>query len=287
MAKIYRIKKSNKGKAVFCSKCRKGIAPGTEYLKATPYHRKPIIRCLICGLRSWETSSSEYVLEIGSLVEDWEQNIGVSETTIDDIKDVLETQKDQAEDSLSNMPDQLQESSEAGMMLQERIEQLESAISDLEDIDYDTCITDAEEDAAEEIGEWPDDEEMDAWKTKEGFISIQLSDDCWDYSLYSPGCELLDGGQFDCSDISIEEARDQILKDAGWDTSSLIAVGYEALEEAVEGITSPDELDGSGDVRNTYATRTEWELALNEAKIRLGEEAFAEAVNDALSGLEY
>ena len=203
MAKIVKVKKSNKGKDVCCSKCGKKITPGMGYLKSTPYKQRPIIRCLGCGLKAYETSGSEYVQEIGAIVEDWEENIGITDSTVDEIKDVLETQKDQAEESLSNMPDHLQESSETGMMLQGRIDQLEEAINELDQLSRDDCHEEARDEAVDEIGgEWPEDED------------------------------------------------DEMPE---WD----------------------------------FTTREEWEAALEDAQNRIGDEAFMDAVNEALSVLEY
>ena len=203
MAKIKKIRKNSAGKQVFCGKCRKEITPGMDYLKATPFRRNPIIRCLSCGLKAYETSSSEYVQEIGALVEDWDENYGITDSTVDDIRDVLETQRDNAEESLSNMPDHLQESSETGMMLQERIDQLEEAIGELDSISLDDCREEARDEAVDEIGgEWP------------------------------------------------EDGDDEVPE---WD----------------------------------FATRDEWEAALEEAQNRLGDEASRDAVEEALSCLEY
>jgi hemerythrin-like domain-containing protein len=56
---------------------------------------------------------------------------------IEDMKEKLEEWKNSAEESLENMPEQLRETSEAGINLQERIDHLDSWISDLESIDLD------------------------------------------------------------------------------------------------------------------------------------------------------
>ena len=73
-----------------------------------------------------------------------------------------------------------------------------------------------------------------AWKTADGFISIQLSSDGdWDYTLYSTDYKLIDGGRIDVTDLSISEVRDQILEDFEWDTSVLKSVDYDDLEELI------------------------------------------------------
>lgn len=162
MAKIQKIEKSRKEQK--CSKCGNIIPVGSEYLKAKPRYRSPIIRCTKCGLRSWETSSSDYIQTVGSLVENWQEDYGVSESTIDDIRSVLEELRDTCQESLDNMPESLQYS-ETGELLQERIDCLDSAINDLDCIDYDTIFDDNED----------DDEDFDNSDAKEDFIS-QIDD---------------------------------------------------------------------------------------------------------------
>ncbi len=131
MAKVQIVSKSRK--ELKCGKCGNTIPVGSKYYFATPRYRAKIVRCDKCKLRHWETSSSDYILSIGALVEDWEKDYGVYENVIDDITSILEEQKDNAESSLENMPEQLQEG-ETGQLLQERIDSLESAIESLEEI---------------------------------------------------------------------------------------------------------------------------------------------------------
>lgn len=59
------------------------------------------------------------------------------ESMVDDIKSNLENMRDDCQSSLDNMPEHLQESSSSGQLLTERIEGLDSAISELEDVDLD------------------------------------------------------------------------------------------------------------------------------------------------------
>ena len=142
MAKITRINKSRTVQK--CSKCGKLIEIGSSYLKATPYRAKPIIRCLQCGLKQYETSRSSYIQDVGRIVEDWEEVYGIDDSTLETIIEDLESIMDDCQDSLDNMPEQLQESSP----LQERIETLESVIYDLSSMnsleDYITANEDEE-----------------------------------------------------------------------------------------------------------------------------------------------
>ena len=143
MAKITKINKSRTVQK--CSKCGKLIDVGSSYLKATPYRARPIIRCVQCGLKQYETSQSSYTQEVGRIVEDWEEVYGIDDSTLETIIEDLGIIMDDCQDSLNNMPEQLQESSP----LQERIETLESVINDLSDLnslqDY---ITDNEDEEA-------------------------------------------------------------------------------------------------------------------------------------------
>jgi len=69
---------------------------------------------------------------------------------VDRINDLRST----CEDSLSNMPEQLQESSNAGQLLQERIDGLESWAGDLEGFDLEVDEDQIREDVKNEYEEW-------------------------------------------------------------------------------------------------------------------------------------
>ena len=130
-----KIEKPKARKEYKCSKCGETIKVGDTYLKGTPFRRSPVIRCTKCGLRSWELSSSEYVQGVGRVCDCWEEDYGCDENTAQSIADELSNIRDETQDSLDNMPYGLQEG-DTGQLLQERIDNLDSAISDLEAIDY-------------------------------------------------------------------------------------------------------------------------------------------------------
>lgn len=134
MAKIERPKARKEYK---CSKCGETIKVGDTYLKGTPFRRSPVICCTKCGLRSWELSSSDYVQGVGRVCDCWEEDYDCDENTAQSIADELDTIKDNCQDSLDNMPEGLQEG-DTGQLLQERIDSLDEAISELESIDYDS-----------------------------------------------------------------------------------------------------------------------------------------------------
>lgn len=86
---------------------------------------------------------------------------------VDEIKSDLESLRDTCQESLDNIPEQLQEAP-AGQTLQERIENLDSAISEFEDIDteFDSQLdeeTDRDEDESDEDWQTRLDEEKTEW----------------------------------------------------------------------------------------------------------------------------
>ena len=164
MARIERINKARK--ETKCCKCGAVIEVGMSYLKATPYRQRPIIRCIKCGLKSYETSGSEYIKEVGSIVEDWQESYGLHDGVAEEIASALEELRDQQQDSLDNMPEQLQDG-DIGMMLQNRIESLETAIDELNDISWEDCESDAESEVESEMGEY--DPDSDEWESEEDY----------------------------------------------------------------------------------------------------------------------
>ena len=132
-----KIEKPKARKEYKCSKCGETIKVGDTYLKGTPFRRSPVIRCMKCGLRGWELSSSEYVQGVGRVCDCWEEDYGCDEDTAQQVADELSNICDDTQDSLDNMPEGLKEG-DTGQLLQERIDNLESAVSDLEAIDYES-----------------------------------------------------------------------------------------------------------------------------------------------------
>ena len=80
-------------------------------------------------------------------------------------------------------------------------------------------------------------ETENAWRAKEGYIIIQASDEGgWDYTLYTPAYELIDGGQVEEPAITAGELKDQLVKDFGWDTASITPADYDEVEAAVTAV---------------------------------------------------
>lgn len=134
MAKVQVIKKSRK--EYKCSKCGEVIPIGSRYYKGEINFGPTIIRCSDCGLKSYEVTTSDWVMNVGQLLDTWSSEYTICEDGVNDIISAIEEIRDEQQDRLDQMPEQLQESSAAGELLSERIDACENAISDLESIDY-------------------------------------------------------------------------------------------------------------------------------------------------------
>lgn len=64
-------------------------------------------------------------------------------------------------------------------------------------------------------------------------LAIQASENGYDYSIYSADFHLIDGGCIDDPNITIKEARNQILSDRGLNASTLEKIPYEDVMDAV------------------------------------------------------
>ena len=133
MGKITKVQKSRK--EYTCGRCGKKIEVGQPYLRGDLNFSRPVIRCCKCGLKHWEVTTSDYQLSVGEVVYRWQDNYDVSEEGRDSIISDLECIRDEQQERLDNMPEGLQQG-DTGQLLQDRIDQLEAAISDLENIDF-------------------------------------------------------------------------------------------------------------------------------------------------------
>lgn len=149
MGKVTVIKKSRK--ECKCSKCREVIPVGSTYFRGVINFHPDIVRCSKCGLKAWEVTTSDYLLAVGPILNEWQK----SGMDYESINEELSSIRDDLQDRLDNMPEQLQES-DTGQILQERIEGLEAACDELDSIDYDSIFSDKiaelidREDASEE-----------------------------------------------------------------------------------------------------------------------------------------
>lgn len=85
---------------------------------------------------------------------------------------------------------------------------------------------------------YPEDEIMDeqaAWKVGlNHYLALQTSEDGYDYTLYDKNFNEIDGGQLDDPELSMKEARKEILNDFKLGRKDLVAIGYDDLLEKVE-----------------------------------------------------
>ena len=63
------------------------------------------------------------------------------------------------------------------------------------------------------------------------YLSIQATDDGWDYSIYDRSFGEIDGGQIDLESITIQECRDMILQDLGWQSRNFTEMDFDMVEE--------------------------------------------------------
>lgn len=91
--------------------------------------------------RRSQLTRSAFLSDLYDFQDGADQSTASSVTDLESLKDEwvlrLEEMRDMCQDSLDNMPEQLRESSESGMVLQDRIEQLDDAINSLESVDVD------------------------------------------------------------------------------------------------------------------------------------------------------
>lgn len=83
-----------------------------------------------------QLTQSPFLIEFYSIQE--EINALADPEDLDDILSRIDNLRDECQDSLDNMPEALQDTSESGMLLQERIDALESWYDELESIDRET-----------------------------------------------------------------------------------------------------------------------------------------------------
>lgn len=147
MGKIKYIKSCRKEQK--CRKCGTVIPVGGSYYKGELFRMPPIVRCTKCGLKGYEVTTSEYVQNVGRIVEDWQEDFSVEDGVWEWISQNLEEIKETCEESLENIPEQLRDA-DAGSLLQERIDGLESAIYELDSGSWSDFLGQAYDNLSEE-----------------------------------------------------------------------------------------------------------------------------------------
>lgn len=80
------------------------------------------------------------------------------------------------------------------------------------------------------------DEQM-AWKVgKDHYLILQTCDDGWDYTLYDKNFKEIDGGQLDMPELSMQEARSEILNDFDLGKKDLVVADYDEVVERAEAV---------------------------------------------------
>lgn len=71
-----------------------------------------------------------------------------------------------------------------------------------------------------------------AWEIGNGgFLTLQTCEDGYDYTLYDKNFHELDGGQLDNPELTMKEARNEILSDFGWDRKTMYARDFDIIQE--------------------------------------------------------
>lgn len=188
---INQIQKSRK--EYTCSKCGCTIENGNSYIRGEINFGPSIIRCTSCGLRHYEVTTSDYIRQVGEIVENWRENYPSDTSGIDDLVSTLEEIRDDLEGKLDNMPDGLRDG-DTGNLLADRIDNLESAISDLESIDESEVM----EEVWSQISDDFDEEDEDNWDDLEEFLNDNEVDTSEAESLLNEGYGTLIDGALSC-----------------------------------------------------------------------------------------
>ena len=136
-----------------CGKSGRTIEPGEKYWKLEIRYQSTKIRAYEYPFSRSDTTTSDYLSTLWDIIDTFDERIARFtlpsdfESIRDDLVSELEDLRDETQDRLDNMPENLQYSP-TGELLQERIDALDNAISDLENVDDfdDANVEDFEED---------------------------------------------------------------------------------------------------------------------------------------------
>lgn len=164
MARVNEVKKSRKEQK--CSGCGKIIPVGSPYKWIAFNYGPTVVRCCTCGFKPYETTSNEYLREVGRIKYEYEESINTCdniedlENVVEDLKGELETVRDELEEKRDNLPEQFQYSG-PGEVIEERIDNLDSVLSDLENVDFDFDPTSYEDWLADSYDGWQEEREAE------------------------------------------------------------------------------------------------------------------------------
>ena len=74
----------------------------------------------------------------------------------------------------------------------------------------------------------------DAWELGgKGYLAIQSCEDGWDYTIYHSDYSVMDGGQLNAPELTIQEAREQILEAHHLEKGRRLLQDYDAVMDKV------------------------------------------------------
>jgi len=77
-------------------------------------------------------------------------------------------------------------------------------------------------------------DEQAAWELGgKGYLAIQSCEDGWDYTIYHSDFSVMDGGQLDAPELTIQEAREQILEAHHMEKGRRLLQDYDAVMNKV------------------------------------------------------
>ena len=77
-------------------------------------------------------------------------------------------------------------------------------------------------------------DEQAAWELGgKGYLAIQSCEDGWDYTIYHSDFSVMDGGQLDAPELTIQEAREQILEAHHMEKGRRLLQDYDAVMDKV------------------------------------------------------
>ena len=77
-------------------------------------------------------------------------------------------------------------------------------------------------------------DEQAAWELGgKGYLAIQSCEDGWDYTIYHSDYSVMDGGQLDAPELTIQEAREQILEAHHLEKGRRLLQDYDAVMDKV------------------------------------------------------
>jgi len=72
-------------------------------------------------------------------------------------------------------------------------------------------------------------DEQGAWELGgKGYLAVQSCEDGWDYTLYHSDYSVMDGGQIDAPELTVQEVREQILEAHHMEKGRRLLLDYDA-----------------------------------------------------------